>query len=423
MNKGAVESVEAFFKTIPKFQSEGAKAADFNLNRFQEFCDYLGNPQREFDAIHVAGTNGKGSTCRILSSIYREAGYEVGLFTSPHIIEYNERFQINGELISDNEILEFINAHRQKIEEFRLTYFEISTAIAYWWFARKNVDLAIVEVGLGGRLDATNVIVPSVSVITSISLDHTDILGDSMQEIAREKGGIIKMGRPVVIGDLSADAENEIRNIASEENCELYSIRELHPQCLGPGKYSLDIGGREKVFKSKLTAPVQAKNIAIAWQVSRCLKDAYPVTEVEFAKGVADARTGLGRFERLTDSERWYFDGAHNLEAVNALKQSVRTLGNIEDSILVLSMMKDKIRDKVMNQFLEFPNIYYYPLDLERAADYNDIKVWLPQVKPFPSERTKQLLQKEFHSELVIFAGSFYFYVTVRGWVPNVMHH
>ncbi|MDZ7657803.1 folylpolyglutamate synthase/dihydrofolate synthase family protein [Fodinibius sp.] len=418
----SLQSVREYLDSIPKFQSRGASAANFDLSRFRNFCDAIGNPHEEFDSIHIGGTNGKGSTCNILASVFQKAGYKTGVYTSPHIIAFNERFRINGDVISNDELLEFFNTYIDDVEAYTLTYFEISTAIAFWWFARSNVDIACIEVGLGGRLDATNIIDPKISVITSISLDHTDILGDSITEIAREKAGILKEGRPVVIGDLPMQAQNEIVKIAEQKACPFYTIDNLNPKYIKTGHYQLTVDDRMINISSNLTSPIQAKNVAIVWQVCSVLGDKYgSITEENFISGLKRVNTGFGRFERLVDGEHWYFDGGHNLEAVKVLKESVKTVGNVENATLVLSLMQDKIREEVMTEFLEFKNIYYYSLGLERAATFDDIKEWLPKANPFPAsdEDRKKIMQDDFDSELVIFSGSFYFYETVRDWVST----
>lgn len=417
----STESIREYLESIPKFQSKGSSAAKFDLSRFRNFCDALGSPQEEFDSIHVGGTNGKGSTCNILASVLQNGGYKVGVYTSPHIIAFNERFRVNEDTISDDELLLFFNTCIDDIEEYALTYFEISTALAFWWFARSKVEIACIEVGLGGRLDATNIINPEVGVITSISLDHTDILGDNITEITREKAGILKEGIPVVIGDLPIKARNEIIDIAEQKKCSLYTIDDLEAEFIKPGCYRLTNNGRTIDVSSNLTSPIQAKNIAMAWQVCSVIGDKYVITEDDFISGLKRVYTGFGRFERLIDDKKWYFDGGHNLEAVKALKESIKTVGNIENATLVLSLMSDKIRKEVMTEFLEFKNIYYYDLSLERTATFDDIKQWLPKATPFPAsdEDRKKLMQDDFDSELVIFSGSFYFYETVRDWVST----
>ncbi|MEX2602115.1 MAG: Mur ligase family protein, partial [Balneolaceae bacterium] len=216
------EDLHNYLESIPMFGRVGASATRFVLDYMEEFSRRMGNPQNGFRSIHVAGTNGKGTTCQMLASVYMEAGYRVGLYTSPHLTRIHERFRVNDETITDEELLEFFRRYERDLEEVPLTYFELSTAIAFWYLNRQNVDLAIIETGLGGRLDATNVITPEVSVITSISLDHTDFLGNTIGEIAREKAGIIKSGRPVVTGSLPEEALVVIRETAAANGSQVF---------------------------------------------------------------------------------------------------------------------------------------------------------------------------------------------------------
>src|SRR5699024_6070342 len=415
-----IEEVERYLAGIPKFQSDHTKAADFNLEKFKKFCAKIANPQQQFPAIHVAGTNGKGSTCRILASVYKEAGYKVGLYTSPHILQFNERFEVDGAPIPDEALISFLQAHEQLIEMHYLTYFEISTAIAFWWFSESAIDLGIIEVVLVGRLDATNIIKPELSVITSIALDHTGILGESLSEIAREKAGIIKKERPVVIGRLPPAARETIRSVAEERDAPVLDIDELQPAFNAPSTVGLRADDKEYSFKTPFKMPVQALNVALAWRVIHRLAHPFPVLMAQFGTGLAKINVGYGRFERLTSAHRWYFDGAHNLEAVKKLKEAVQYQGNISEAVLILSLMRDKISPQMMDEFSEFKNIYYYTLNTERAAPFGDITKWLPQVTLFPIHKSQQgRLLKELNSKLVIFAGSFYFYATVRDWMKT----
>ena len=417
MEFNSIKDVEKYLDHIPKFSNTGTSAANFRLSRFRNFCERIGNPQKEFASIHVGGTNGKGSTCHILGTIYQKSGFKVGLYTSPHILRFNERFKINGKAISDGPLVTFFQRFGKLLEDHKLTYFEISTAIAFWWFAQSKVDLAIVEVGLGGRLDATNIIDPLASVITSISLDHTNILGEHIEDIAREKGGIIKAGKPVIMGDLPGDARRIISQIAQKKGSKLYSIDEFNPQYVKAGQYGLRINGEQLLINTNLAAPIQAKNLAMAWRVTQLVNNEFPVQYEQFIKALRVVELGVGRFEKLLTDRRWYFDGGHNPEAVQALKQSIQAIGQINEAVLILSLMRDKIQPDLMTEFLEFKNIYYYQLNLERAATFNDINQWLPNVLPIPSSCSHQSFLNDFDSELVIFAGSFYFYETVREWI------
>ena len=195
-----IKDVERYLLTLPKFSMVGAKAANFSLKKVKNFLQELGNPHKNFPSIHVAGTNGKGTVCHLLEATYRRAGYKTGLFTSPHLISFNERFRILGKPISDKKLLAFFAQVSSLLDTYNLTYFELSTVIAFTLFDHEFVDIAIIETGLGGRLDATNVLLPLLSVITSISYDHTDILGENLASIAWEKAGIIKKKVPCIVG-------------------------------------------------------------------------------------------------------------------------------------------------------------------------------------------------------------------------------
>ena len=422
MSVTSIEEVLNYIESIPKFQTSGKSAANFDLDRFRKYCDAMGNPHTSYPCVHVGGTNGKGSTCQILASIYQHAGYRVGIYTSPHMLHYSERFKINGVEISDAKLVEFFNSFESLLKRFELTYFEISTAIAFWYFADRQVDLAIIEVGLGGRLDATNVINPEVSVITNISPDHTDILGETIEEIAREKAGIIKQGAPVVIGNVKPEAKSEIEKAAEEKRSALFDIQSLRPEYT-KGRYVLHPGRKKMTFRSDLTTPIQAHNIAIAWQVSQLLSESFPIAESHFIRGIANVRAiypSMGRFEKLRESSDWYFDGAHNLEAVQAMKEAVNTIRPVEEAVLVLSIMKDKVTRQLLNELSVFNKIFYHELGSQRAATMNQIKQYLPAVELFPvTEKQQKLIFEEFETELVIFTGSFYFYSTVRDWIAT----
>lgn len=426
MHPDTIEKVEEYLASIPKFQDRGLKAADFDLERFRKFCQAMGDPQAAFPSVHVGGTNGKGSTCQILASVYRQAGYKTGLYTSPHILDYRERFKINADQMGDEELLSFFSEHMTLVKTFRLTYFELSTAIAFWWFARQKVDIAIIEVGLGGRLDATNIIEPEASVITNVSLDHTDILGDTVQKIAREKAGIIKKGKPIILGNISREAEEVIREVAGRLGSPVHLASGLKPE-YDKGDYLLETGGRQYRFESGLIAPVQAWNIAAAWLVAEALGGNFPVGSDAFKEGVAQVRSlypSLGRFEKLHEERKWYFDGCHNTEAVRAMKTMAETIRPVKESVLVLSIMKDKLNKEIADEFLEFKKIFYHSLDTERSATLEEVQQWIPDLHAFPESIESIIpLFEELKSELVIFTGSFYFYATVRDWLASTTEY
>lgn len=416
------EEVHRWLENLPKFSEDADRAADFNLERFREFCRESGNPQAGFPSIHVAGTNGKGSTCALLASVYREAGYSVGLYTSPHLNRFNERIRRNGETMPDEELLVFFREFGEQVKAYRLTYFEIGTAAAFWWFDRCRVEVGIIETGLGGRLDATNVIRPKLSIITNVSLDHTRLLGPTVDQIAREKAGIVKEGVPVLTGNVNEEAGEVIRRVARERSCEVHGIDGV-AYALEGGTFRVGSGSERTEAEVGPLPPVQAHNLAMAWKCSRILGEPFPVNDGEFRRGVERAAERFptpARFERLHREREWYFDGAHNYEAVQALKEAVRSVGAVPEAIVVLSMMKDKATGPVLREFSEFKKIYYHTLDTARAAPLNHIKTNLPGAEPVPTgKKTREELFKELETELVIFTGSFYFYATIRDWLTS----
>ncbi|HLR76753.1 MAG TPA: folylpolyglutamate synthase/dihydrofolate synthase family protein [Balneolaceae bacterium] len=422
MNIKTIKEAYSFLESIPKFSDVGIAASDFSLDRFRKFCESIDNPQDQFPSIHVAGSNGKGSTCQILASVYQKAGYKTGCYTSPHLIDLRERFQINNAKIDEADIIEFFNEYEPLIKSMRLTYFEITTALAFWWFAQEQVDIAIIETGLGGRLDATNIITPLVSVITSVTLDHTDILGDTIEAITREKAGIIKTDIPAVIGKLPQEAKIEIKKTASAKKSRIVSIKSLQPE-LQSGTFSFKRNNNQTEWEVPFRSPVQANNMAIALRVCDLLKDRLPVNEQQMRLGFEHAgqpEQMPGRFEKLHPDRQWYFDGAHNEEAIKSMKEAINRIGKVSDTILILSIMKEKINKKVVKEFLDFKKIVYYTPTTKRGADLAEIERWLPQITSFPADPTvrKQLFD-ELKNELVIFGGSFYFYPTVKKWTTS----
>ena len=221
------ETLHWMFNQLPMYQNQGATAYKKDLTNTLILSEYLGNPERKIKTIHVAGTNGKGSTSHLLASVLQEAGYKVGLYTSPHLKDYRERIKINGENISEDFVCDFINEHKSFFEQHQLSFFEMTVGLAFDYFAKEAIDIAIIEVGMGGRLDSTNIITPLVSVITNIGLDHTQFLGDTLPLIAAEKAGIIKENIPVVIGEYTAETKPVFIMKAQNEITQIYFASEL----------------------------------------------------------------------------------------------------------------------------------------------------------------------------------------------------
>lgn len=296
--------------------------AKYGIERMSLFTEALGHPQKCFPCIHIAGTNGKGSTAAMLEAIYRRAGYKTGLFTSPHLVHQGERIQVNRQLLEHDAIVCYTQALKPVAEDLERreagshpSFFEFMTAMAFLRFAQESVDIGIIETGLGGRLDATNVVTPEISVITSISYDHTEILGDTLAQIASEKAGIIKPGKPVVMGLLPEEAASVIRSVARERGCRLYSVAD-------------SLGGDVANYPlTNLPGDYQRCNAATASLVVEVLQQPFPVDTADLQQALLQV-DWAGRWDtrELEDGKRIILDATHNPEGVIALESNLQRL-------------------------------------------------------------------------------------------------
>ncbi|REL33613.1 hypothetical protein DYD21_09400 [Rhodohalobacter sp. SW132] len=411
------DDVYGYIDSIPMFGRSGASAANFSLDSIRDFCEKIGNPHLSTPCIHVAGTNGKGTTCRILASVYQSAGYKTGLFTSPHLVEYRERISVDAQMIPDAKLVEFFQRHETELETHSLTYFELSAVIAFWYFSDQEVDIAIYETGLGGRLDATNIVKPLVSLVTSISLDHTDILGNTIAQIAAEKAGIIKPGRPVVTGNLPAEADQVIESIAEKVKSEWIKaaqIPEYHTMITGSGD-----AARPFLLSEKL-------NLPIVYSVVRCLSEQYPVSLLSLQDGLDEWQKRYpdgASFRQLHPDLQWYYDGAHNTDSLSLLIRQLKEIAPLDQWTFVLAMMSDKLNSKTASLVSKTGSLYYYPINSERAAGEEQYQKYFKYATKLPVKdedlETGWIVNKK--TELVIFGGSFYFYQTVRRWMGNII--
>ncbi len=352
------------------------------LDRTKELCRLLGNPEKDIEFVHVAGTNGKGSFCAMLSSILRRAGYRVGLYTSPHMLRFNERMQVNGEQISDEQ-LAAITARIKPLADGMQdtpTEFELVTAIAFSYFKEMNCDIVILETGLGGRLDSTNVIEkPVVSVITGIGLDHTAILGDTYAKIAYEKGGIIKGNRPVVLGDCN----DEARKVLLEKACNS-PIYEAKTGAISEIRYSLDgtlFSYKErKDIRLSLPGVYQPKNCATVLECVSALRDSgYDISENAVREGLANTKW-IGRFEVLSKKPLVIYDGGHNPEGVKAFADSLLAVLGEQRVCLVCGVLKDKDYTHMAKEFSGVAEaVFTLTVDSPRALPSEDLAQILKQ--------------------------------------------
>ena len=322
------QTLEFLFQALPAFETNGASAYKPGLERIAAFCRHLGNPQRNFFAIHVAGTNGKGSVSHIIASVLQQAGYRTGLFTSPHLQDFRERIRVDGEMIPKQKVVNFVDKHHDKMVELDLSFFEMTAALAFDYFAQSDVEVAVVETGLGGRLDATNIIVPVVSVITNIGLEHTDLLGDTLQKIAAEKAGIVKKSIPVVIGESDPHYDSVIEQTAAANKSKtLYAERIFVCENQTPDaegqlfKLRRLRDDRTYDIRLDLAGDYQRRNIVTAAATIDFLHEETPLTisRRAFIEGTrhAAANTSLaGRWQRLADAPLTICDTGHNAHGI-----------------------------------------------------------------------------------------------------------
>lgn len=359
------ETLNWMFTQLPMYQKQGKVAYKKDLTNSIALAKELGFPERKFKSIHVGGTNGKGSTSHMLASILQEAGYKVGLYTSPHLKNFTERIRVNGNEIPAEKVVSFITAHKDFLEKKQLSFFEMTVGLAFDYFASERVDIAVIEVGLGGRLDSTNIITPELSVITNIGLDHTDILGDTLPEIAFEKAGIIKNNISVVIGERQAAVQKVFAKKAQETFSELF--------------YASDVIGH---YKTDLLGDYQQKNAKTAAIAAEKLHR-FKISKKHIKKGLLNVvkNTNLkGRWQVLQNSPKVICDTAHNKEGLeivlNQLKKEV-----FKKLHIVLGVVSDKKLEQILPLFPENASYYFCKPNIprglsevkleEKAADFH----------------------------------------------------
>lgn len=351
------ETINWMFNQLPMYQLQGASAYKKDLTNTHLLIDHLDNPQDKIKCIHVAGTNGKGSTSHMLASILQEAGYKVGLYTSPHLKDFRERIKINGIEISEEFVTNFINTHKTFFEANDMSFFEMTVGLAFDYFAKEKVDIAIIEVGMGGRLDATNVITPLVSVITNIGLDHTQFLGNTLEAVAFEKAGIIKPNIPVVIGEYTPETQPVFLAKAKECNSGIYFasdlISETYPSDL-IGDYQLH--NKKTVLQTIVVLNAQKK---------------FKITTENSKSGLLQVvkNTGLqGRWQQLSTFPKVICDTAHNKNGLEIVLNQIQK-ETFEKLHIVLGVVNDKDLDEVLPLFPKNAIYYFCKPNIPRGLD------------------------------------------------------
>lgn len=377
-----VQTLHYLYSRLPMFSKLGASAIKKDLTNTIELCRRLGNPENKIKTIHVGGTNGKGSVSHMLAAILQTAGYKTGLYTSPHLRDFRERIRVNGEMISEEIVIAFVESQKAAIDEIEPSFFEVTVAMAFNHFVQQQVDIAVIEVGLGGRLDSTNVITPLVSVITNIGYDHTDILGKTLTEIASEKAGIIKPGVPVIIGEKQEEVAEVFIRKAMETCSDIVFASdrwEIDTQSQGTkAGLTLEVKQQDKVLQLDLdlTGSYQQKNLkAVLSAVNQLQQLGFKIsdTDIRQALNQVTSLTGLmGRWQTLHENPLIICDTGHN---EHGIKEVVKNIGSIsyENLHMVIGMVKDKDITKVLSLLPDKAEYYFCAPKIERAKPEKEL--------------------------------------------------
>ena len=349
-------SVEYLFQRLPMYQRSGIAAYKKDIGNIIKACKILNNPQKKIKTIHIAGTNGKGSTAHMLASILQEAGYKTGLYTSPHLKDFRERIKINGKTIDKKYIINFIKENQLEFEKINMSFFEFTVAMAFNYFTESKVDIAIIETGLGGRLDSTNIINPELSIITNIGLDHTNLLGNTIEKIAFEKAGIIKKNTPIIIGRKQDKTKEIFKSIAKEKNAKLYYND-------NPKNITTDVKG-----------DYQNENIGTAIKAIEVLN--WNISNEQINKGINNIikNTGLeGRWQKLSENPLTICDVGHNEDGIkNILRQIEKTKFN--KLHFIFGSVNDKVLTNVFKLLPKKAKYYFCAAKIDRALQTNILK-------------------------------------------------
>ncbi len=409
------EAVDFLYDNLPIFQRVGASAYKKDITNTIRLCEYLGNPQHKFKSIHVAGTNGKGSTSHMLASILQEAGYKTGLYTSPHLKEFTERIRINGAEVSKDFVVDFVNRIQDAIDLIQPSFFEITVAMAFDYFATQKIDVAVVEVGLGGRLDSTNVIMPVLSVITNIGWDHKDILGDTLKKIAFEKSGIIKNNIPVVISERNTEVADVFISKSQETRSEIHFASDEFEVRAADDRWNVL---KNKKSYASVNVPLkgiyQQKNIAGVLKAVELIRKDFSISEQQLIRGLENVinNTHLkGRWQKLYDHPLTICDTGHNIDGMREVVKQINTI-EYKKLHIVLGVVKDKDISEVLSVLPKRADYYFCQAKLPRALDAKELALKAAAsglhgvVIPDVNEAKKMALKTASPADFIFIGGS-----------------
>jgi len=423
------ETLAYLMERLPMFSRLGAAAYKPSLTNTIALCAALGDPQKKIRTIHVAGTNGKGSVSHMLAAILQESGYKVGLYTSPHLRDFSERIRINGRPCSEKFVVDFTAEWKNLIEEIKPSFFEITVAMAFRYFADNLVDVAVIETGLGGRLDSTNIIEPDLSVITSIGLDHIQLLGNTRESIAGEKAGIIKAQTPVVLGQMDSNLyaifQNKTLEVSGAASGNLLHIaaNEWEILDLRPGELlTIDVreklpAGAEYVFQLDLPGCYQQLNLLTVLSSVRVLQQlGYIISfnEIKTALRQVIFTTGLhGRWETIRKNPRVILEVAHNEDGIRQLSEQLKVM-TFENLFIIIGMVKDKEINTVLSLLPQNANYFFSNASIPRALPSNELMLSAKKhglfgdVIPDVNQALQKALSKAGSNDLIVVCGSIF---------------
>lgn len=424
------ETIDYLYNKLPMFSSMGCTAFKKDLTNIRILCEHLGNPHLRYKSIHIAGTNGKGSVSHMLAAILQKAGYKTGLYTSPHLKDFRERIKINGQLVPEDFVIRFVEKVTPLVEEIQPSFFEITVAMAFVFFAEQDVDIAVVEVGLGGRLDSTNIVIPELSMITNIGYDHTNILGNTLEEIAEEKGGIIKQGVPVVIGEKHPQTMPVFEKVSSERSASLYfaedyfaveefrfcgsylAMRILDKKTNTHDDYQLDLPGiyqtKNIITVLKAVAVLKSKGWKIEQEISiNALKEAKKLTGLS------------GRWEVIREHPTVVLEVAHNEDGIRQMLDHLNQI-SFEKLHIVFGVVKDKDISKMLSLLPRQAHYYFTQAHIPRALEAKQLKEQAMlaglEGREFDNvnEAIQNALQKASSKDLILVCGSIFLVAEVE---------
>jgi dihydrofolate synthase/folylpolyglutamate synthase len=377
------QTLEYLYARLPMFHRIGAAAYKANLDNTLKIAELLGKPHQKLKCIHVAGTNGKGSSSHMLAAVLQKAGYKTGLYTSPHLVDFRERIRINGKMIPKEYIVEFVEKYKEPFEKIEPSFFEWTVGLAFDYFAKEEVDVAVIEVGLGGRLDSTNIITPMVSLITNISYDHMNLLGDTLEKIAAEKAGIIKPRVPVVVSQYQSESGPVFNAFAKEKRApiefadKIYKVKEItrKDKCLEIILLNRKTGAEEK-YELDLTGNYQAKNLmGVLRVISQLIETGFVIEEMNVKQGLRQVRrlTGFaGRWQRLNEKPLIIADTGHNEDGIKQVVENLKDL-KFEQLHFVFGTVNDKSVSKILELLPKEAKYYFVKASVPRALDAKEL--------------------------------------------------